>query len=158
MKNKQDIIQLRVDSELKDKFFELAQSRGESPSNLIRILMQQAINSHSEKLEELAEWQVFINEMLLELISVVHRISLVNDSQRTWEIYKESWLPEYLEDAISQSLKDRQLPGDQIPEAYNKEILKNYFLERKTSSFLKTHLDRNQMDSIREELKKQQND
>jgi antitoxin component of RelBE/YafQ-DinJ toxin-antitoxin module len=156
MENKQELIQLRVDSDLKQKFFETAQERGESPSSLLRTLMQQSIKNQSGKIAEIEEWQKTVNTMLLEIISVLHKSAFMNEEDISWNIYKESWLPEYLDDMIVQSLQDINLKAKEFSERYWQLIDENYFTSfMKSPPLLEQHLSRDNMEIIRKKILKE---
>jgi hypothetical protein len=104
--------------------------------------MQQSIKNQSGKIAEIEEWQKTVNTMLLEIISVLHKSAFMNEDDISWNIYKESWLPEYLDDMIVQSIQDINLKAKEFSERYWQLIDENYFTSfMKSPPLLEQHLE-----------------
>lgn len=153
MEKKQELMQFRVDSDLKDEFFRAAQLRGDTPSGLLRSLMKQAVIEQEGRVGSLEDWRESINTILLELMSVTQRTAFMSENEMAWNQYRESSLPEYLEDMITYNLEDRGLNGEDYWRAYWKEIDENWFTKFSESPpFISVHQQRKRMDEIRDYL------
>lgn len=153
MEKKQELIQIRVDSDLKEEFFRTAESRGDSPSSLLRSLMHQAVNEQEGRVGYLEEWRRSVNTILLELLSFIQRSEFVAGSNDTWHLYETSFLPEYLDELITYSLEDRKLQGKAYWTDYWREIDNNWFTKFSESPpILSVHLRRDTMEELREQI------
>ena len=156
MEDKTEVIQVRIDSELKRRFYELAEKNGESPSLFLRSLMRQALERERSEITNLEESKRSTNVILLEILSFLHRRSLLLGNESQWELYKDSFLPEYLEELVGETLHDAGINGDEYWQRYWMEIDKNWFTKFKESPpVVATHLRRDFMDQRRKEIRKQ---
>lgn len=153
MVKKQELIQFRVDSELKEEFFRVAQASGESPSSLLRALMQQSVSEKSGKIRALEDWQKTTNTILLEILSIFQRSAISSDDDSFWHVYRNSVLPEYLQDMIITQLQELEIEGEEYLRQYWREIDKNWTSSYSESPpFISDHLQRDRMDQMRESI------
>ena len=154
MKDKQDLIQFRVETDLKEKFYTLAEKQGISPSKLLRSQMLKAINEDSGKIKNLTERMESQNTILLELQKFIQQMAFLTPDERTWQLYRESLLPDFIRETLSQHLRDCKLEGEQYWDRYMEEIDKAWFTKLKENPpLVASYLQREFMDEIREKLK-----
>jgi antitoxin component of RelBE/YafQ-DinJ toxin-antitoxin module len=154
MEERAELIQIRVDSELKDRFYALAEKKGESPSVLLRSFMRQALDNEETQILDLKDRSKSVNTILLEVMSHSHRRVLLEGSDTEWALYKDSFLPEYLDEVIGQSLRDAGITGDSYWRRYWEEIDKNWFTTFREKPPLTTvHLKRDFMDDLRKQIR-----
>ena len=154
MKDKQDLIQFRVETDLKEKFYTLAEKQGISPSKLLRSQMLQAISEDSEEIKNLKERMESQNTILLELQKFIQQMAFLIPDEKTWQLYRKSFLPDYYGDTLSQHLQDCKLEGEQYWDRYWKEIDAAWFTNIKEKPpLVASYLQREFMDEIREKLK-----
>ena len=145
--------QNRREPDLKDGFFRAAANRGDSPSSLLRSLMQQAVNEQEGRLGALEEWRRSVNVILLELLSVTQRSAPLTDEETIWENYKRSTLPEYLDEMITDNLEDRNAKGNEYWRDYWKEVDRNWFTNFSESPPVPgVHLQRDTMEELRQQI------
>ncbi len=156
MEDKTELIQIRVASELKNRFYALAEKKGESPSVRLRGLMRQALENEEVQIRSLEDRNRETNTILLEMLSHEQRRTLLFASDAEWEMYKDSFLPEYLDEVIGQSLRDSQITDDAAYwRRYWEEIDKNWFTTfRENPPLLAVHLKRDFMDGLRKQIRK----
>ena len=153
MEDKTELIQIRVDSELKNRFYALAEKKGESPSVRLRGLMRQALENEEAKVGDLEDRSKSTNTILLEMLSHNHRRALLYGSDQEWEQYKDSFLPEYLAEVIGQSLRDAGISGDAYWRRYWEAIDKNWFTSfRENPPLTAVYLKRDFMDEMRKQI------
>lgn len=156
MEEKNEIIQLRVDSDLKKRFFELSEKQGQSPSVHLRSLMRQALERDDTKITDLEDSTRSIHVILLEVLSYLHRRSLLLDNDSQWDLYKDSFLPEYLVELVDDTLRDAGVSGDDYWQRHWEEIDKNWYTKfRENPPIMATYLRREFMDELRKEIKQQ---
>ncbi|NOY10139.1 MAG: hypothetical protein GXP33_15000, partial [Spirochaetes bacterium] len=100
MKEKSEIIQFRIEQKLKEQFFSLAEKRGVTPSELIRILMQMALKNENDTMEETKE---ILNEHDIALHQILKYLQLsafLIKENDNWNLYKNSILPNLLDELI----------------------------------------------------------
>ena len=157
MKDKPDSIQFRIDKDLKDRFFELSEKKGTSPSNVLRSLIKQAVEkddtqvqAHDQRLKELTS-------ILKEMLSFIQQMAFLSPDDKVWELYKSSILTLFLDELIGDDLRDADIKGDQYQSMYSEEIKKNWFIDYDWKKIpIKMHLKPDIMDETRKELQKKQ--
>lgn len=155
MEDKTELIQIRVDGELKDAFYKLAEKTGQSPSNLLRSLMRKAIELEEKMITELVDSKKQQDIILYEILSFIHKAAMLQQDNNLWELYKSSYLPEYLDEMIGETLRNSNISGDQYWRRFWEEVDKNWFTKfGKEKPLITSHLKRNFMDEIREGIKK----
>jgi len=154
MKDKQDLIQFRVETDLKEKFYTLAEKQGISPSKLLRSQMLKAIKEESGEIKNLTERMESQNTILLELQKFIQQMAFLIPDERTWQLYRKSNLPVYYGDTLSQHLQDCKLEGEQYWDRHWNEIDDAWFTNLKENPpLVASYLQREFMDEIREKLK-----
>ncbi len=154
MATKQELIQIRVDPELKRDFFNLAEKQGVSPSTLLRSLMHQVIVKDDANVENAESNIRSIHTILLEALKFIHRLSFEGQNEQLWDMYKKSFLPEYLDELIGQTLLDSDISGEQFSFQRWQEIDELWgtsFQEKKP--LLAMHLRRDVMQDLRNQMR-----
>ena len=153
MSENESLIQLRVDEDLKKQFFQLAQRNGESPSNYLRGYMRRAVEKDTGRVEDIAHELVQLREILRESLSYIQRSALTSSDERNWQIYKETFLPEYLYELIGDTLHDSGLHGQQYSKQLKDSVQQDWFIDTSKARVpLKSYLRRDFMDQVRREL------
>jgi antitoxin component of RelBE/YafQ-DinJ toxin-antitoxin module len=155
MKTKQDLIQIRVDPELKQEFFQLAEKQGVSPSNLLRSLMHQALEREDVKIANAESNIQSIHTILFEILKYLQRIAFESNDDRIWQAFTSSFIPEYLDEMIGQTLRDSDIKGEQYQAHYWQSIDEAWgtsFSEQRP--LLAIHLKRDVMNEIRDQKKR----
>ena len=143
-----------MDSKLKSQFYALAEKKGESPSVLLRSFMRQALENEGAQILDLEDRSKSANTILLELLSHNQRRTLLYGSNDEWKLYKDSLLPEYLDEVIGQLLRDAGIKGKEFWRRYWEEIDKNWFTSfRENPPLIAVHLKRDFMDRLRKQIR-----
>lgn len=152
MDDKTALVQIRVEQNLKDEFYKLAERLGQAPSILLRSLMRQAIEQNSASVDEIKQRQSEFESYLYELIGVVQRQSFVGPEAQ-WHEYRQSFLPEYLTELTLDTVKAIGLDGDDLWDRYWAEIDKNWFTNHRAERpLISVHNQRDRMDTTRKAL------
>ena len=154
MKEKKDLMQFRVETELKEKFYSIAEKQGISPSKLLRSLMLQNIKEDEGEIKDMKEQIKSFNTILLDLQKFTQQLAFMIPDDRLWQLYRKSYLPEYLSETISQHIHDCKIDGNRYWDEYYKEIDEGWFTKMKENPpLVASYLQREFMDEIREHLK-----
>jgi antitoxin component of RelBE/YafQ-DinJ toxin-antitoxin module len=154
MKDKKDLMQFRIETDLKEKFYSLAEKQGTTPSKLLRSLMLQNIKEDEGEIKEIKEQIKSTTTILLELQKFTQQMALSIPDDGIWKLYRKSLLPEYFEETLGQHLRDCNLDGDKYWDNYNKEVDEAWFTNMKDNPpLVASYLQREFMDGIREKLK-----
>jgi len=155
MDEKNENIQIRVDGDLKEEFYKLAEKTGQSPSNLLRSLMRQAIEMEDKKVSDLIGSKRQLDTMMYEVLSFIHRSEMLRNDRAEWELYKKTFLPDYLDEIIAELLRDTNVTGEEFWRLYWHEVDKNWFTKFSESPpFRAVHVNRETMDHIHNDLTK----
>jgi antitoxin component of RelBE/YafQ-DinJ toxin-antitoxin module len=149
--SKSELVQIRVDKDLKAEFFRLASKRGETPSTLLRGLMQQAIEREAGRIKELEESQKSLVTILLEVVSFIQKDAMGSSNDERWRRYRDSFLPEYLDELVGDSLRNEERTDESYWRRYWKEIDENWSTRfQDNPPILSVHLRRDVMDAARD--------
>jgi len=155
MKDKKDLMQFRIETDLKEKFYSLAEKQGISPSKLLRSLMLQNIEEDEGEIKDMKEQIKSFNTILLDIQKFIQQMAFMTPNERLWQLYRKSYLPEYFEETLGQHLRDSNLKGDNYWDNYYKEIDEAWFTKIKDNPpLVASYLQREFMDEIRKEIKK----
>ncbi|MDA3939156.1 MAG: type II toxin-antitoxin system RelB/DinJ family antitoxin [Spirochaetia bacterium] len=154
MKDKKDLMQFRIETELKEKFYSLAEKQGISPSKLLRSLMLQNIKEDEGEIKDLKEQIKSTTTILLDIQKFIQQMALLTPDDRVWKLYRKSFLAEYFRETLSQHLNDSKLEGDRYWEEFYKEVDEAWFTNlRENPPLVASYLQKEFMDEIREKLK-----
>ena len=133
---------------------ERAEKQGVSPSNLLRSLMHQALEREDVKIANAESNIQSIHTILFEILKYLQQIAFESDDDRTWQAFTSSFIPEYLDEMIGQTLRDSDIKGEQYQAHYWQSIDEAWgtsFSEQRP--LLAVHLKRDVMNEIRDQKK-----
>ena len=129
MKRKRETIQIRIDTDLKEKLVRQAARVGVSPSEFIRRLIKMASEDDTKRITELQEGERDLRKIAIHILKCLQMMSQNQTWKEARSIIQESLLPQILEqelylqyskiDRLDQYYKEREelfaTPGAKRP-------------------------------------------
>lgn len=100
MKKKRETIQIRVDTELKEKLVHQAEQSGISPSELIRRLIKMAVNDGTRILTQLEEGEQDLRVAVTDILKCIQMMSRKQTWSAARSVVNGSMLPEILDQML----------------------------------------------------------
>ena len=100
MKKKRETIQIRIDTDLKEKLVRQAAQVGVSPSEFIRRLIKMASEDDTKRITELQEGERDLRKIAIHILKCLQMMSQKQTWKEARSIIQESLLPQILEQEL----------------------------------------------------------
>lgn len=156
---KEELLQIRVEPELKKKFYELAAKKGHSPSALIRSFMVQAVENERLVVHDVEEDVSDLITIQIEIMKYLQDDALHSRNEKKWQLYSKSFIPEYLDQQIGTKLRKDGFIAKEFWKMYWKNIEESWHTDfGETKPSFSVHLSRETMKEIRNKALKERTD
>jgi antitoxin component of RelBE/YafQ-DinJ toxin-antitoxin module len=100
MKKKRETIQLRIDTELKDRLFREAERMGISPSELIRRLVKMAVEGDTKKIQRLEAGERDLRMTVMDILRCLQRMSNKKNWAEAKDVFQDTFLPKIMDEEL----------------------------------------------------------